>query len=191
MAAIQAGGCGSWNGFGVTHPPRELERAGCPTRSTPRATSRTTISIASAHSARLPFAVDAEGGLLHRGRATGAPLDATLREDVDGRHLLGDARRVDEAERHQRDAEAEADVLGRLRERAEHDLGCGAVRATFAEVVLDEPHGVEAEGVGELDLVEHLVVRALLGLALPVRVRPRPTARGSISYSRSSFTRSS
>ena len=39
------------------------------------------------------------------------------------------------------------------RERADDHLGRGGVRAAVAEVVLDVPGAVEAEGVGELDLL--------------------------------------
>src|SRR5207302_5533889 len=60
-------------------------------------------------------------------------------------------------------AEAQADVLGDLGQGAVDDLGCRAVRAALAEVVLDEPAGVEAELVGQLDLLEGLGVGLLLG----------------------------
>ena len=51
--------------------------------------------------------------------------------------------------------------------------GVGRVRAALAEVVLDVPGRVEAELVGELDLLERLVVGLLLGLPLAVGVRLR------------------
>jgi hypothetical protein len=41
-------------------------------------------------------------------------------------------------------------------------------------VVLHHPHRVEAQTVGELDLGDPLVVGALLGVALTVRVGFRP-----------------
>ena len=50
---------------------------------------------------------NAERGLLHRRRTPGAPLHTAIAQHVDGRHLLGDPGRMDEAERHQRDPEAE------------------------------------------------------------------------------------
>ena len=81
-----------------------------------------------------------------------------LGEDVGGGHLLGDAHGRGERVGHQRDAEAEADVLGALRERADDHLGRRRVRAALAEVVLDVPGGVEAELVGQLDLLERLPV---------------------------------
>ena len=118
-----------------------------------------------------------ERGLLHRRRPAGAPLDPAVREDVGRRHLLGDAHRRRERVRHERDAEAEAQVLRALRQRPDDHLGCRRVRAPLAEVVLDVPRAVEAEGVGELDLLDRLPVRALLGLALAVRVGLRPRLR--------------
>ena len=45
-------------------------------------------------------------------------------------------------------------LLGDLRQRADHHLGRRAVRAALAEVVLDVPGGVEAELVGQLDLLD-------------------------------------
>ena len=78
---------------------------------------------------------------------------------------------MDEPERRERHAEAEPEVRRDLAQRAEHDLGARAVRAALAEVVLHQPHAVEAEGVGQRDLLERVPVRLLLGLALPVRVR--------------------
>ena len=63
---------------------------------------------------------------------------------------------------HEADAEAQADVLGDLGQSTVHDLGCRAVGAALAEVVLDQPDGVEAELVGQLDLLEGLGVGLLL-----------------------------
>ena len=63
-------------------------------------------------------------------------------------------------------------------ERADDHLGGRAVRAALAEVVLDEPGGVEAELVGELHLLEHLGVGALL--AVPAgRTGCGPASHGS------------
>ena len=122
--------------------------------------------------ARLP--VDAECDLLHRGRPAGAPLHSSPGQDVGRRHLLGHAHRRGERVRHERDAEPEADLLGALRERADDDLGRGRVRSPLAEVVLDVPCGVEAQLVGELDLLERLLVGLLLRLSLAPRVGPGP-----------------
>ena len=121
-------------------------------------------------------AVDAERRLLHRRGPARAPLDAALGEHVDRRNLLGHAHRRCEPVRHQADAEAQADVLGDLAQGAEHDVGCRAVGAALTEVVLDQPDRVEAELVGQLDLLEGLVVGLLLGLALVLRELAGPGA---------------
>ena len=121
--------------------------------------------------------VDAEGGLLHRGGATGAPLDPARGEDVDGGHLLGHPHRWPEGVGEERHPESQPDLLGDLGERPEHDLGGRAVGAALAEVVLDVPGGLEAQAVGQADLLEGLAVGALLGLALPDGVGPGPWPR--------------
>ena len=64
---------------------------------------------------------------------------------------------------HQADAEAQADVLGDLGQGAMDDLGRRAVRSALSEVVLHQPDGVEAELVGQLDLLEGFGVGLLLG----------------------------
>ena len=110
--------------------------------------------------------VHTKGQLLHRGRAAKAPLHAAARNQIDRRHLFGNAGRVDEFMRHQRDAEAQLDVLGDLRQRTQHDFVAGHVRAVFAEVVLHAPDGVEAHLVGEGDLFEVFLVDAALFHAL-------------------------
>src|SRR5438445_9847684 len=46
--------------------------------------------------------------------------------------------------------------------------------AAFPKVVLHVPGGVEAQLVGQLDLLEGLPVRLLLGLPLPIGVRAIP-----------------
>ena len=56
--------------------------------------------------------------------------------------------------------------------------GAGAVRAALPEVVLDVPGGVEAELVGQLDLLDGLAVGLLLVLALAIGMGLGPTAWG-------------
>ena len=65
---------------------------------------------------------------------------------------------------------AEPDVLGALAGGAEEDLGRGGVGVFLEEMVLDLPGVVVAEPVGQLDLVERVLIE------LPLVVRP-PRAR--------------
>ncbi|MFG2499158.1 hypothetical protein ACGFSB_13260 [Streptomyces sp. NPDC048441] len=60
---------------------------------------------------------------------------------------------------------------------AEQHLGCRAVRAALAEVVLHRPHRAEADPVREPDLFHGLAVGALLGGALAVRMGSVPGLR--------------
>ena len=60
------------------------------------------------------------------------------------------------------------------------------MRVLLEEVVLDLPHGVEADAVGELDLVERVAHEPLLAVVAP---RPRdlvlvedPEAHGAGAY---------
>ena len=50
----------------------------------------------------------------------------------------------------------------------------GHAERSIAEMVLDEPHRLKAERVGQYDFVDRLFVGRLLGLALAVRVRFGP-----------------
>ena len=54
------------------------------------------------------------------------------------------------------DPVAEPDALGALARRGEEHLGGRGVRVLLEEVVLDLPDVVEAEPVGELDLLERV-----------------------------------
>ena len=60
------------------------------------------------------------------------------------------------------DAVAEADVLGALAGGGEEDLRRRGVGVLLEEVVLDLPDVVEAELVGELDLLERVLEQAVL-----------------------------
>jgi hypothetical protein len=113
------------------------------------------------HRARA-LGVDLEAGLLVLARPSGTELEAAVAQDVERRRPLGNPDRVVELVRQERHAVPEADALGALRQRAQEHLGGRAVRELGQEVVLDEPHGVEAELVGELDLLERLLVAAVL-----------------------------
>ena len=64
----------------------------------------------------------------------------------------------------------EPDALGALRARGEKDLGRRRVRVLLEEVVLDLPGVVDAQAVGELHLVERLLIELELAALAP---RPR------------------
>jgi hypothetical protein len=67
------------------------------------------------------------------------------------------------------DAVAQADVPGARGAGGEEDLGRGGVAVLLEEVVLDLPHHVEAQPVGQLDLLQGVLDQVVLG-----RVVPRP-----------------
>ena len=70
--------------------------------------------------------------------------------------------------RGERDAVPEPHVLGALAGRREEDFGRRGVRVLLKVVVFHLKDVVEAEFIGELDLVERLLVDAQLGLRIPV-----------------------
>ena len=74
------------------------------------------------------------------------------------------ARRVVERRRRLHDAVPEPDVLGALRRGGEEHLGRARVRVLLEEVVLDLPHVVDAERVGELDLLERVLDQLVLAV---------------------------
>ena len=102
-------------------------------------------------------------------RLAGAPLDPAVGHQIERRDPFGDARRMVVVRRHQRDAVAEADVLGPLRAGGEEHFRRRGMRILLQEVVLDLPGIVDAELVGEFDLVECVLEQLEL-----VAVVPRP-----------------
>src|ERR1700730_7650247 len=72
--------------------------------------------------------------------------------------------------RHQADAMAEADVFGALRARGEKYFGGGGVRILLEKVMLDFPGVVDAELIGEFDLIERFLKQPEFGAVVP---RPR------------------
>ena len=102
------------------------------------------------------------------GTLAGAELDATAREHVEGRDPFGDPRRMVDRGNGVHDPVSEPDAVRALRRRREEELGRARVRVLLEEVVLDEPRAVEAQAVGELDLLERLAEDPLL-----VAVGPR------------------
>src|SRR3954451_2891215 len=71
------------------------------------------------------------------------------------------------ARRQRQDPEAEADVRRALTGRREEDVGGAGVRVLLEEVVLDLPDVVEADAVGQLDLVERIGDQLSLGVLGP------------------------
>src|SRR5262249_39450976 len=71
--------------------------------------------------------------------------------------------------RHQHDTVPEANVLRALRAGGEEHLRCRGMGVLLEEMVLDLPGEVDAEPVGELDLVERLLEEPEF-----VAVMPRP-----------------
>ena len=78
-----------------------------------------------------------------------------------------DADRMVERGRELNDAMTQADALGALARGGEEDLGSAGVRVLLKEVVLDLPDVVEAETVGDLDLLQRVVEQLLLGALVP------------------------
>ena len=94
----------------------------------------------------------------------GADLEPAAREDVEHGGALGDLDRVIELRHADDDAVADADLLGDHGAGGEEQLGGRAVGVLLEEVVLDGPHLVEAELVGQLHLLERVVVDGALRL---------------------------
>ena len=131
----------------------------------------------------LGLAVDAEALELGAARGlAGAELDAPAGDEVEHRGGLGHARGMLVAGRQRQDPEAEADALRALRGGAEEDARGARVRVLLEEVVLDLPHGVEADAVGELDLLERV-----LDAAAARRRRPTGGGAGARRRSRSAW----
>ena len=65
------------------------------------------------------------------------------------------------------DPVTEANPLRTLASRCEEHLRRRQVRVLFHEVVLRAPHGVEAQRVGELYLVERLFIEAVFAVLVP------------------------
>ena len=176
VAAIQHGGCGSWNGFGVTIRRGNWNVGLSHSKYSSRHIAQM-ILMASSHSARLASrstwnavcSIGVDRPVPHSIRpcdrmSAVATFSATRVGWVKpyGSSVTPKPRRM---------------FSRRLRQRADHDLGGRTVRAALAEVVLDEPGDVEAELVGEPHLLEHLAVGPLLARSLAVGVRslvPRP-----------------
>jgi hypothetical protein len=69
--------------------------------------------------------------------------------------------------RQQRDAMAEADIFGALAARGEENFRRRRMRILFEEVMLDFPHMIDAELVGEFYLIECILEKLELGTFFP------------------------
>ena len=105
------------------------------------------------------FELGDAGALAH------AEFDAAAADQVERGDPFGDAGRVDRRQLH--DAVREADLPGALARCGEEDLGGRRVRIFLEKVVLDLPGKVVAEPVGELDLIECILVELELALGRP------------------------
>src|SRR2546421_121154 len=69
--------------------------------------------------------------------------------------------------RQRQDPEAQADALRALRGGAEEDARGARVRVLLEEVVLDLPYRVQADAVGDLDLLEGVLDEPVLAVVAP------------------------
>ena len=88
---------------------------------------------------------------------TGTEFDPAAGDEIEGGHTLGSAGGMVIAGRRLNDAVAETDVLRPLAARTEEHLRSRGVAVLLEEVVLDLPHDVEAEPVGQLDLLKGIL----------------------------------
>ena len=101
------------------------------------------------------------------GGAPGAHLQAAARKNVQHRGALGDLDGVIELGHADDDAVPHPDLLRDHGARGEEELGRGAVGILLEEVVLHRPHLVEAQLVGQLHLLQRVVVDGALRLPRP------------------------
>ena len=98
----------------------------------------------------------AEGIELRMGKAAaGTPVDPAARQHVEQRHLFGEPQRM--IERGQRHRRADAQALGACRRHDAQHVHRGA-DAESGEMMLGQPHRVEARLVHDLDALERTAV---------------------------------
>ena len=116
-------------------------------------------------------AVDAEASELGlRRRLASAEIDPSVGQQVERGDALGDPGGMVELMRQLDDAVAQADAIGALAGRRQEHLGSRGVAVLLEEVVLDLPHVVDAEAVGQLDLIQRVLEQLVLTAVAP---RPR------------------
>ena len=162
VTVTHIGGCGSWTGLGSTVALGHRDRALDGRRLLGPQARQHVHELVPGLLGRV--GVDAEAAELGpRRRARRAELEAPAGQDVEHRRPLGDPDRVVHLRHAHHRAVADADALGLHRHRGEEQLGRRAVRVLLEEVVLDGPHRVEAELVGQPRLLERVAVDGLLG----------------------------
>src|SRR5579862_1976770 len=65
------------------------------------------------------------------------------------------------------DAVAEADVLSALAARGEENFRRRRMRILFEEMMLGRPYIIEAEAVGEFDLIKRIFEQPMLRISVP------------------------
>ena len=110
------------------------------------------------HFAGVP-GVNAESHLLVGVGAPGAEFNPAIGELIDHCHALGNSHRM--GVRQDRYSKTYPDVLGALAERTEYNLRARRAGESKEEVVLDEPHPVEARPIGQFALVKRLLVQGV------------------------------
>src|SRR6185369_8120826 len=103
-------------------------------------------------------AIDFERVLLHTSdRRRGAPVDPSLRQNVERRDPLGDANRVVVPKWQQRASMADADAFRPRGDERQKGLRRGRVRVLVQPVMLDLPDAVKTELVGQDRLLDTFV----------------------------------
>src|ERR1700674_3069565 len=116
----------------------------------------------------LVCARDSEAAQLRLGRGlAGAELDPPIAYQIQRRDPLGDARRMVVARWQQHDPVPEPNLFGALAGRGQENFRRGRVRILLQKVMLHFPHVVDAEPIGELDLVQGVLKKLQLQAGLP------------------------
>ena len=167
LHATHSGGCGFCIGLGITL------RGGICTYlpSTPvngvSAMQRTATSSPSSHCSRFSSGLTPKPASSASLDDSPLPNSTPTADEVEHADAFGGARRMVELRRGQDDAVAEAHVLGALAARRQEHLGRRRVAVLLEEVVLDLPHVLDAERVGQLDLVERVLDQLVFGAVVP------------------------
>ena len=112
--------------------------------------------------------IDSERADLGPGRgAAGAELEATVGNQIECSRALRDAGRMVHLRKRDGDALPDVDSFGAGRRSGQKNLGRRRVRVLLEKMMLDFPNLVEAELVGEFDLLEGLMIGAQFRVAAP------------------------